>query len=94
MGEVYRPKDLPSGRRKIIDRAVRDLSPDVKDDIIKILDSWERTGSAGSEEKLRKLLSQEEANRLFKKIRASKSGITYSEQEKLQDIFKESLTFD
>ena len=94
MGAVYRPKDLPSGRRKIIERAVRDLSPDVKDDIIKTLDSWERTGSAGSKEKLRKLLGQEEANRLFKKIRASKSGITYSEQEKLQDIFKESLTFD
>lgn len=94
MGAVYRPKDLPSGRRKIIERAVRDLSPDVKDDIIKILDSWERTGSARSEEKLRKLLGQEEANRLFKKIRGSKSGITYSEQEKLQDIFKESLTFD
>ena len=94
MGAVYRPKDLPSGRRKIIERAVRDLSPDVKDDIIKILDSWERTGSTGSEEKLRKLLGQEEANRLFKKIRASKSGRTYSEQEQLQDIFKESLTSD
>jgi hypothetical protein len=94
MGAVYRPKDLPSGRRRIIERAVRDLSPDVKNDIIKILDSWERTGSTGSEEKLRNLLGQEEASRLFKKIRASKSGITYSEQEKLQDIFKESLTFD
>lgn len=94
MGAVYRPKDLPSGRRRIIENAVRDLSPDVKDDIIKILNSWERTGSMGSEEELRKLLGQEKADRLFKKIRASKSGITYSEQEKLQSIFKESLTFD
>jgi len=94
MGAVYRPKDLPSGRRRIIENAVRDLSPDVKDDIIKILDSWERKGSMGSEEELRKLLGQEKADRLLKKIRASKSGITYSEQEKLQGIFKESLTFD
>ena len=94
MGAVYRPKDLPSGRKRIIENAVRDLSPDVKDDIIKILDSWERTGSMESEEELRKLLGQEKADRLFKKIRASKSGITYSEQEKLQSIFKESLTFD
>lgn len=94
MGAVYRPKDLPSGRKRIIENAVRDLSPDVKDDIIKILDSWERTGSMGSEEELRKLLGQEKADRLFKKIRASKSGITYSEREKLQGMFKESLTFD
>ena len=94
MGAIYRPKDLPSGRKKIIENAIRDLGPDVKDDIIKILDSWERTGSKGSEEKLRKLLGQEKADRLFRKIRTSKSGITYSEQEKLQDMFKESLTFD
>jgi hypothetical protein len=40
MGAVFRPKDLPRGRKKIIENAVRDLSPDVKDDVIKILDSW------------------------------------------------------
>jgi hypothetical protein len=53
MGAVFRPKDLPSGRKRIIENAVRDFSPDVKDDVVKILESWERTGSKGSEEKLK-----------------------------------------
>ena len=51
MGAVFRPKDLPSVRKKIIENAVRDFSPDVKDDVVKMLDSWERTGSMGSEDR-------------------------------------------
>ena len=39
MGAVFRPKDLPSGRKKIIENAVRDFSPDVKDFVVKTLDS-------------------------------------------------------
>ena len=94
MGAVYRPKDLPSGHKRILENAVRDFSPDVKDDVVKILDSWERIGSTGSEEKLKEILGQDRAKSLFKKIRASKNEITYDEAEKLQDMFKESLTFD
>jgi hypothetical protein len=94
MGAVYRPKDLPSGRKRIIENAVRDFSPDVKDDVVKILESWERTGSIGSEEKLKEILGGDKAESLFKKIRTRKNEITYDEQEKLQDMFKESLTFD
>ena len=45
MGAVYRPKDLPGSRKRIIENAVRDFSPDVKDDVVNILDSWERIGS-------------------------------------------------
>jgi hypothetical protein len=56
MGAVFRPKDLPSGRKKIIENAVKDFGPDVKNDVIKLLETWEL--------------------------------------EKLQDMFKESLTFD
>jgi hypothetical protein len=37
MGAVFRPKDLPSGRKKIIENELRDFSPDVKDDVVKIL---------------------------------------------------------
>jgi len=69
MGAVYRPKDLPSGRKRIIENAVRDFSPDVKDDVVKILDSWERIGSTGSEEKLKEILSQDGARWLLKKIK-------------------------
>jgi hypothetical protein len=94
MGAVFRPKDLPSGRKRIIENAVRDFSPDVKDDVVKILESWERTGSTGSEEKLKEILGQDKAESLFKKIRTHKNEITYDEQKKLQNMFKESLTFD
>ena len=72
MGAVFRPKDLPSVRKKIIENAVRDFSPDVKDDVVKILDSWERTGSMGSEEKLNGILGQDRATWLLKKINSSK----------------------
>jgi DNA-directed RNA polymerase subunit F len=91
VGAVFRPKDLPSGRKRIIENAVRDFSPDVKDDVVKILESWGRTGS---EEKLKEILGQDKAESLFKKIRTRKNEITYDEQEKLQNMFKESLTFD
>ncbi len=70
MGAVFRPKDLPSVRKKIIENAVRDFSPDVKDDVVKMLDSWERTGSMGSEEKLKEILGQDRATWLLKKIKS------------------------
>ena len=67
MGAVYRPKDLPSGHKRILENAVRDFSPDVKDDVVKIFDSRERIGSTGSEEKLKEILGQDRAKRLSKK---------------------------
>ena len=70
MGAVFRPKDLPSGRKKIIENAVKDFSPDVKDDVLKILDSWERTGSTGSEENLKEIIGQDRATWLLKKIKS------------------------
>jgi len=70
MGAVFRPKDLPSGHKKIIENAVRDFSPDVKDDVVKIIDSWERIGSIGSEEKLKEILGQDRAMWLLKKIKS------------------------
>ena len=70
MGAVFRPKDLPSVRKKIIENAVRDFSPDVKDDVVKMLDSWERTGSMGSEETLKEILGQDRATWLLKKIKS------------------------
>jgi len=69
MGAVFSPKDLPSGRKKIIENAVKDFSPDVKDDVLKILDSWERTGSTGSEENLKEIIGQDRATWLLKKIK-------------------------
>jgi hypothetical protein len=70
MGAVYRPKGIPMGFKKIIENAVRDFTPDVKDDVVKILESRERTGS---EEKLREILGQDKSDSLSKKIRTRKN---------------------
>ncbi len=87
MGAVFRSKEFPSGRRKLVEESIKDLSPDIKDNVLKVLDSWE---GVRSQEKLKVILGQDKAESLFKKIKE----ITYDEQEKLQDMFKESLTFD
>ena len=47
MGDVFRPKDF-GGRdnRKVVENAVKDFSPDTKDSVIKLLNSWEGKKSA------------------------------------------------
>jgi len=40
MGAVFRPKDLDRGNRKVIYNAIKDLTPDTKDNVVKLLDSW------------------------------------------------------
>ena len=94
MGAVFRPKDLPSGRKKIIENAVKDFSPDVKNDVVKLLEIWERTRSRGSEGKLIEILGQNKAQSLFSSFKLRKNEFSNDELEKIQDMFKESLTFD
>lgn len=48
MGVVFRPKDFGRGYKKIIENAVKDLSPDTKDNVIKLLESWEGINSKKS----------------------------------------------
>jgi hypothetical protein len=71
------------------------LSPDTKDSVIKIIDSWAGTKS---EEKLIELLGDDKAKSLMKKITrrttTSKSTLTYDQQNQVKDMFRESLTFD
>jgi hypothetical protein len=52
MGAVFRPKDLPAGWRKRVQDAIKDLAPDTKDNVIKIIDLWQDTKS---EEKLKEI---------------------------------------
>ena len=63
MGAVFRPKDLYRSQRKVIDNALKDLSPDTKDNVIKLLDSWE---GKNSEEKLKDILGKDKAEELLK----------------------------
>jgi hypothetical protein len=39
MGAVFRPKDLARGNRKVIDNAMKDFTPDTKDNATSLLDS-------------------------------------------------------
>ena len=97
MGAVFRAKDLQRDNKKILENAIKDLSPDTKDNnnIIKLLDSWDKEGIR-SEEKLKEILGQDKAESLLKDIKAKEDDVnlTNDERKKLSNIFKESLTFD
>ena len=86
-------KDLPT-YRKVIENAIRDLSPDIKEDILKELNLEKRNGSIQFKERLREILGQDKAENLLKEIKATKNEITNDEKEDLQNMFKDSLTFD
>jgi hypothetical protein len=89
---VYKPKDLDSGYKKIIENAIRDLSPDTKENVINLLKNWR---SASSKEELNKIVGSEKANYLIKKIQESNGAdLTEDEKKTLNNIFKDSLTFD
>jgi hypothetical protein len=65
-GAVFRPKDLTKGRRRIIENALNDINPDIKDGVIDLLSSWE---GAASEQKLKDIVGQERAASLLDRIK-------------------------
>ena len=94
MGAVFRPKDLSASWRKIARESIKDFSPDTKDNLLNIIDSWE---GIKSEEKLKELLGHDKAESLMKKITRTtknKAALTSDQQNQLRDMFRDSLTFD
>jgi len=92
MGAVFRSKDIGRGYKKIIENAIKDLSPDTKDNVITLFNSWEGISSI---QKLKEIMGPDKAERLLKQIRAKKKiNLTDEERDALKDILKESLTFD
>jgi hypothetical protein len=95
MGAVFRPKDLPAGWRKTARESIKDFSPDTKDSVPKIMDSWDGTKS---EEKLKELLGHDKAESFMKITNTTttknKVALTSDEQNQVKDMFRESLTFD
>ena len=92
MGAVFRPKDLRKDYNKIIVDSIKDFSPDTKDSIIKLFNSWEATGSI---QKLKEILGPANSELLLKEIRENKAtDLTIDDQKALIKIFKDSLTFD
>ncbi|HET7641912.1 MAG TPA: hypothetical protein VFK40_00260 [Nitrososphaeraceae archaeon] len=90
MGSVFRPKDFRSGYKKVIDNSLKDLRPDTKDDVFKLLNEWE---GQTSKEKLMKIIGAERMKILINEIK-NLDDLTENEKEDLKNIFKDSLTFD
>ena len=90
MGSVFRPKDFRSGYKKVIDNSLKDLRPDTKDDVYKLLNEWE---GQTSKEKLLKIIGPERMEKLLNEIK-NLDNLTENEKEDLKNIFKDSLTFD
>jgi hypothetical protein len=92
MGAVFRPKDLGRDNRKIIDNAVKDFSPDTKDNVINLLNSWEEKTSG---KKLRHILGQDKAEEVLRNIMENEDvNLSEDERIRLRNMFRESLTFD
>ena len=70
MGAVFRPKDLGKGYRKVIENAIKDLHPDTKDTVIRLLLSED----IHSEEKLKGILGQDRSEELLKFLREQEEG--------------------
>lgn len=92
MGAVFRPEDLGRDYRKMIENAVKDFSPNTRDNVIQLLYSWEGKTSG---KKLAQILGQDKAEKLLKSI-TEKEDVKLSDEERtrLRGMFKESLTFD
>lgn len=65
MGAVFRPKDLGKGYRKVIENAIKDLHPDTKDTVIRVLLSED----INLEQKLKGVLGQDRFEELLKLLR-------------------------
>jgi hypothetical protein len=91
MGSVFRPKDFGRDYKKIIENSMKDLQPDIKDDVQNLMNTWEGTRS---EEKLVKLIGPDRMEKLFTELRKNVGTLNQNEKEDLKNIFKDSLTFD
>ena len=91
MGAVFRAKDFGSNYKKIIDNSMKDLHPDTKDDVYKLLNEWE---GQISKEKLMKIIGPERMEKLLNEVRKNLRTLNEKEKEDLKNIFKDSLTFD
>jgi hypothetical protein len=92
VGAIFRPKDIDKTYRKSLENAIKDLAPDTKDSVAKLLNSWQ---GSNSKEELSKILGPEKTEKLLKNINLDeKIDLTDDERKRLRDILRDSLTFD
>jgi hypothetical protein len=90
MGAVFRPKDFGSREnRKVIENVAKDFSPDTKDNVFKLLNSWEGKNSAS---KLGEILGENKSEELLKNI-AEDVNLSEDERIRLRNMFRRQ-TFD
>jgi hypothetical protein len=65
MGVVFRPKDFGRDNRKVVENAIKEYSPDTKENVIKLLNSWKGEKSAS---KLRQILGQNKSEEILRNI--------------------------
>lgn len=90
MGAVFRPKDI-NWYSKIIGNSLKDLSPDMKDDVVKLLSS---NFGENSERKLREILGDMKTEKLLSELKKNINFLDENERDDLKSIFKNSFTFD
>lgn len=91
MGAVFDAEDVAKNNRKIFKNAVRDLRPETRARIVKILNTW---NGRASEKELEEILGHQRANRVRELVDISTSELTSNEVDNLRRLFKESVTFD
>ncbi len=92
MGAVFDAEDVAKNNRKIFKNAVKDLRPETKARIVKVLNSW---NGRASEKELEEILGNQRANELRELVDISTTGeLTSNEVDNLRRLFKESVTFD
>ena len=91
MGAVFDAEDVAKNNRKIFKNAVRDLRPETRTRIVKILNTW---NGRSSEKELEEILGNQRANRLRELADISTDELTSNEVDNLRRLFKESVTFD
>lgn len=91
VGAVFDAEDVAKNNRKIFKNAVKDLHPETRARIVKILNTW---NGRASEKELEEILGNQRANRLRELVDISTGELTSNEVDNLRRLFKESVTFD
>jgi hypothetical protein len=63
MGIVFKPEDALKGKKHLLKKALKDLSPGIKDSVEKILIEWE---GKHSKEKLVRLVGRKKSESILK----------------------------
>jgi hypothetical protein len=91
LGAVFDSEDATKDRRKIFQNAIKDIRPETKERIVKILETWKgRT----SEKELEELIGSQRAKKFRDLVAKSSDELSSNELDNLRRLFRESVTFD